>query len=90
MRCKYCGCYIPDGSDVCPSCNKKQDETNDIDDMERAMTNLTIKTNLLVILEDYLKIAKADYRDNARKTVVLALKAIDAYGKPLDEDENGA
>ena len=86
MRCKYCGCYIPDGTDVCPSCNKKQDETNGGDARDNIMTNLTIKTNLLAIMEDYLKVCDEKYRLPARKTVVLAIKAIDAYGKPLDEE----
>ena len=89
MKCKYCDCYIPDGADVCPSCHKKQDETNGgnkKDDFD-VMTNLTVKTNLLAILEDYVGHCNNDNKRIARKTVVFAIKAIDAYGKPLDDEK---
>jgi len=63
-----------------------KDKTNGGDARDDIMTNLTIKTNLLAIMEDYLKICNDEYRLPARKTVVLAIKAIDAYGKQLDEE----
>lgn len=50
------------------------------------MTNLVIKTNLLVMLEEYTSLnTSKDNKDSARKTIALALKAIDAYPKDLDE-----
>ena len=44
------------------------------------MTNQTIKENLLVMLEGYTRtIGDTIAKSNARKTIMLALKAIDAY-----------
>ena len=41
-----------------------------------------------VLLEDYnKKIDKEEWRIEARKTVILAFKAIDAYEKALDDGE---
>lgn len=52
------------------------------------MDNLTVKTNLLILLESYMQLRStknSKNEDNARKTIALAMKAIDAYPKDLDE-----
>ena len=81
VTCKYCGCWLPDGVDTCIACGKPQNQKQ-----EDGMTNLTVKTNLLVMLEEYTSLnTSKDNKDTARKTIALALKAIDAYPKDLDE-----
>lgn len=88
-HCKHCGCFIPDGIDTCLSCGKPQIQCEEKQRQEKhsnMMTNLTVKTNLLVLLEEYMALTRTkDNQDAARKTVVLALKAIDAYPDNLDE-----
>lgn len=80
--CKYCGCCLPDGADTCIACGKSQNQKR-----EDIMTNQRIKENLLILLQEYTQRGFGqESKDNARKTVVLALKAIDAYGKELDEE----
>ena len=74
-KCKYCGCFLPEGADTCLSCGKPQEEKKKVE-----MTNQTIKENLLVMLEGYTRtIGDTTAKSNARKTIMLALKAIDAY-----------
>ena len=86
--CKHCGCFLPDEANICVSCGKPQDQERDQDNDESSiiMTNLTVKTNLLVMFEAYIQhSANRDYKYEARKTIALAMKAIDAYPKNLDE-----
>lgn len=86
--CKHCGCFLPDEANICVSCGKPQDQERDQDNDESSeiMTNLIVKTNLLVMFETYMQqITNIDYKNNARKTIALAMKAIDAYPKNLDE-----
>ena len=74
-RCKYCGCFLPESADTCLSCGKPQEENKKVE-----MKNQTIKENLLVMMEYYIKNSVGlTAKHNARKTVILALKAIDAY-----------
>ena len=74
-QCKYCGCFLPEGADTCLSCGKPQEENKKVE-----MTNQTIKENLLVIMEYYTRyLEDLTEKSNARKTIMLALKAIDAY-----------
>ena len=81
--CKNCGCFVPDGAGTCIACGEPQNEKR-----EDAMTNLVIKTNLLVMLEEYTRLnTSKDNQDSARKTIALALKAIDAYEKALDDEK---
>lgn len=74
-ECKYCGCFLPEGADTCLSCGKPQEENKKVE-----MTNQTIKENLLVMMEGYIRyLVDSKEKSNARKTIMLALKAIDAY-----------
>jgi len=67
-RCEYCGCYLPEGADTCLSCGKPQEENKKVE-----MTNQ-------MMLEEYTRTkSNTDTKNYARKTVMLALKAIDAY-----------
>ena len=87
-RCRFCGCCLPDGARKCLACGK----TQDVGDDERShMTNQTVKENLLIMLEEYAKLNVTDEsKRNARKTTLLALKAIGLYDKEhckeLDEE----
>lgn len=84
--CKICGCFVPDGAGTCIACWEPQ--TQMIRDRNVIMTNQQIKRNLLVLLEDYNKKIDAEvWKTEARKTVILAFKAIDAYEKALDDEE---
>lgn len=87
-ECKYCGCFLPEGANTCLSCGKPQEENKKVE-----MTNQTIKENLLVMMEGYIRyLVDSKEKSKARKTVMLALKAIDAYtvcaGNLDDQEKN--